>query len=163
MFRKNYLILSVLAGFLLVACGGNDTGNTPDEDKTPPSETREVTTETTGGLAESMNRGKTVYESYCQVCHQPEGAGQEGVFPPLAKADYLMADATRAVRQVLYGFVGEMVVNGVTYNNAMPAQGPLLDDGQIADVLNYVMNNWGNQADQIITPDMVATERAKPE
>ena len=162
MFRKNYLILSILASFLLLACGGNDSGNSTDDGKTPPSETPEATTRTTGGLAESMTRGKTVYEAYCMVCHQPEGVGQAGIFPPLAKADYLMADATRAIRQVIYGFTGEMVVNGVTYNNAMPPQGPLLNDEQISDVLNYVMNNWGNQADQVITAEMVATERAKP-
>ena len=67
-------------------------------------------------LKASMTRGRETYITYCLSCHLDQGEGIEGVYPPLAKSDYLMADKNRAVRQVLYGASGEMVVNGKTYN-----------------------------------------------
>ncbi len=104
-------------------------------------------------LEESIQRGKTIYASYCLTCHQPNGAGITGVFPPLAKSDYLMADKKRSIRQVLYGVEGEMVVNGIKYNT--PMTGFALSNQEAADVLNYVRNSWGNEG-EIVTPEEVA-------
>ncbi len=108
-------------------------------------------------LAESVKRGQAVYTSTCVSCHQVNGAGVPGVFPPLAKSDYLMSDAKRAIRTVLHGLEGEITVNGEPYNQQMPAQSHLSDQ-QVADVLNYVRNNWGNQG-PAVTPAQVKAER----
>ncbi|NJO02618.1 MAG: c-type cytochrome, partial [Bacteroidia bacterium] len=59
-------------------------------------------------LKESIKRGKGVYETYCISCHMEQGEGIEGVFPPLAQADYLMADKTRSIHQTIFGVEGEM-------------------------------------------------------
>src|SRR5687768_8142211 len=72
-------------------------------------------------LKASIARGKEVYAAQCVSCHQDQGEGIEDVYPPLAKADYLMADKSRSIVQVLYGASGEMKVNGKTYNSDMPA------------------------------------------
>lgn len=155
---------------LLIACGGAEsdgsdstTASTPETSE--PSETTSTTEESTSSsssidqeaLKASMERGAKVYAANCVACHQASGEGMAGVFPPLAKADYLMADVTRAIRQVIYGKQGEMVVNGVTYNGMMPAQ--MINDEQVADVLNYVMNSWGNEADVLVTAEMAAAQR----
>ncbi|MEM8901840.1 MAG: cytochrome c [Bacteroidota bacterium] len=108
-------------------------------------------------LAESASRGREVYHTFCVACHMPDGKGLSPSFPPLANSDYLMEDPTRAIRQVIYGKEGEMVVNGISYNGIMPAQP--LDNEQTADVMNYVMNEWGNEASVLITPEMVKEER----
>jgi nitrite reductase (NO-forming) len=108
-------------------------------------------------LADSVKRGQAVYTSTCVSCHQVNGAGVPGVFPPLAKSDYLMSDAKRAIRTVLHGLEGEITVNGEPYNQQMPSQSHLTD-GQVADVLNYVRNNWGNQG-PAVTPSQVKAER----
>jgi nitrite reductase (NO-forming) len=108
-------------------------------------------------LADSVKRGQGVYNSTCVSCHQVNGAGVPGVFPPLAKSDYLMSDAKRAIRTVLHGLEGEITVNGEPYNQQMPSQSHLSDQ-QVADVLNYVRNNWGNQG-PAITPAQVKAER----
>jgi nitrite reductase (NO-forming) len=76
-----------------------------------------------------------------------EGQGLAGVFPPLAKSDYLMADTPRAIRGIIKGQTGEMTVNGVKYNGVMPPV--MLTDEQIAHVLTYVRNAWGNSGDLV--------------
>ncbi len=110
-------------------------------------------------LAESIKRGEEVYTANCVTCHMQKGEGMEGAYPPLAKADFLAKDKTgkQAIGVVLNGMSGEITVNGKKYNVPMPAQN-YLSDQQIADVLNYVRNNWGNKA-KAITEEMVKTER----
>lgn len=109
-------------------------------------------------VAERVEAGRRIYSQSCMACHMTEGEGLANVFPPLAKSDYLNADPNRAIRTVLHGLSGEVTVNGVTYNNIMPAQ--VLSDEQVANVLTFVYQSWGNKA-QEITPAMVAAQRAK--
>ncbi|GAB4416308.1 MAG: hypothetical protein OHK0039_25580 [Bacteroidia bacterium] len=108
---------------------------------------------------QSMARGKAIYEGYCIACHQGKGEGVPGVFPPLAKADYLMNSPENAARAIKYGQQGEIVVNGITYNNYMSELG--LSDQEVADVMTYIMNSWGNTYGKAITTDFVA--KVKPE
>ncbi|HVZ63016.1 MAG TPA: c-type cytochrome, partial [Lacunisphaera sp.] len=101
------------------------------------------------GLTKEMQveKGKQVYMGLCFACHQPDGKGLPGAFPPLAGSDFLQADRDRAVRIVLKGLSGPVTVNGNTINSAMPPQEAVLTDQQIADVLTYVFNSWGNKGD----------------
>ena len=94
-----------------------------------------------------MGRGQRVYAQTCFACHQPDGKGLPGIFPPLAGSDYLKADRKRAIETILKGRTGPITVNGANYNNAMPPQ--VLSDVQIADVLTYVTNSFGNEASPI--------------
>ena len=105
-------------------------------------------------LKASMERGKEVYSTYCMSCHMEQGEGVEDLYPPLAKADYLMADKNRSILQILKGASGEMKVNGKLYNAEMT--GFDLSAEETSDVLNYVRNSFGNKGD-VITPDQVAT------
>ncbi len=109
-------------------------------------------------LDASIMRGKDIYSTYCQSCHMDEGQGMEGVFPPLAKADYLMADTKRSIQQVIYGANIEMKVNGTVYNAEMAAID--LKDNEVSDVLNYVRNSFGNKG-KAVTPDDVKAARKK--
>jgi mono/diheme cytochrome c family protein len=107
-------------------------------------------------LKASIARGQEVYTTYCMSCHLPEGTGIEGVNPPLAKSDYLMADKKRSIQQVLYGATEEMKVNGKTYNT--PMAGIDLTDEQASDVLNYIRNSWKNKG-SAITPGEIKAAR----
>ena len=95
-----------------------------------------------------IERGKQVFMQTCFVCHQPSGEGIPGQIPPLARSDFLMANKERAIRGVLQGQSGEMIVNGKTFNGTMIPLNYLADD-QIANVLTYVRNSWGNSGDSI--------------
>src|SRR5258705_6180388 len=72
-------------------------------------------------LKESIERGKDIYIANCLTCHLDQGEGIEEVYPPLAKADYLMADKKRSIQQVLYGTKAEMKVNGKVYSTQIAA------------------------------------------
>jgi nitrite reductase (NO-forming) len=105
-----------------------------------------------------MAKGKAVYMQTCFVCHQPEGQGIAEQIPPLAKSDFLMSgDRNNIIRGVLLGRTGEITVNSKKYNGTMIPQNNLTDD-EIANVLTYVRNNWGNTGDAI-TPLEVAKIR----
>ena len=97
-----------------------------------------------------------MYNQVCAACHQPEGDGIAGVFPPLAKSDYLNADPVRAVRSVIKGLSGKISVNGVEYNGVMPAMN--LTDEEAANVMTYVYDSWGNNK-TVVSPDDVAKAR----
>ena len=95
-----------------------------------------------------FERGKRTYMQTCFVCHQTEGQGIVGQIPPLAKSDFLMADKDRSIRYVVHGGSGEIEVNGAKYNGIMAPLGYLPDE-EIANVLTYVRNAWGNSGDAV--------------
>jgi nitrite reductase (NO-forming) len=108
-------------------------------------------------LPASIKRGKEVYAVECLACHMESGEGLAGVYPPLAKADYLKKPVSHLIEIVLKGQEGEITVNGSKYNTPMAAQGYLVDE-KIADVLNYVRNSWGNKG-SAVTPADVKKQR----
>ena len=105
-------------------------------------------------LKASITRGREIYQDFCVTCHLPDGQGVENTFPPLANSDYLMNNRVASIRGVKYGQRGEMVVNGVTYDNTMMPMG--LTDEEIADVMNYVYNSWGNKNKNMVTAEEVS-------
>lgn len=105
-------------------------------------------------LEESISRGADIYSDFCINCHMANGEGVEKTFPPLAKSDFLLNKREESIRGVKYGQQGYILVNGVAYNNIMPPMG--LEDEEIADVMNYILNSWGNKSDSIVTPEEVS-------
>lgn len=106
-------------------------------------------------LEQSIADGKEIYQDFCLQCHLDTGKGVSGVFPPLAQSDYLLNDLDLSIKGIKYGMSGPITVNGEEYNGVMQNQG--LDDVEIADVMNYVLNSWGNKSKEVITPGRVAS------
>lgn len=98
--------------------------------------------------------GEAVYQKNCVACHQSEGEGVIGVFPPLAGSDYLLADKNRSIKQIIHGSNEEMIVNGETYNTIMPPQ-PLTDE-EVRDVVNFILNAWGNSGGEVTIEEVKA-------
>ena len=103
-------------------------------------------------IEDSYNRGQMLYNDFCVRCHLPDGAGEVGLIPPLARADFLQ-DIEATVHSIKYGLHGPITVNGVRYNNTMAPMG--LENNEIADITNYILNSWGNTTDVIITEEYV--------
>ena len=101
---------------------------------------------------QSIKDGYEIYQDFCLRCHMSEGEGSKGI-PPLAKSDYLFNDIENSIHVVKNGMKGEIIVNNVKYNNVMESPG--LDDEEIADVMNYILNSWGNSYDKLITYEEV--------
>ena len=110
-------------------------------------------------LEKSIERGKVVYGDFCVTCHLTKGEGVKNAFPPIAKSDYLRSNREESIRGIKYGQKGELVVNGDTYNGLMPPMG--LEADEIADVMNYILNSWGNTSKEIVTSSEVAAITAK--
>jgi mono/diheme cytochrome c family protein len=108
--------------------------------------------------AERIEAGKRLFASICAACHQPGGQGIPGRFPPLARSDFLNSDKHRAIKIVINGFQGEVVVNGQSFNNSMP-KFPLTDR-DIASALTYVYNSFGNSGKDV-TAEEVRTARGE--
>lgn len=105
-------------------------------------------------LEDSKKRGSDIYQDFCITCHMGNGEGLIGTFPPLAKSDYLMNNRAKSIKSIKYGLQGEIVVNGTKYNNAMASLG--LTDEEIADVMNYITNSWGNKNNKMVTEKEVS-------
>ena len=108
--------------------------------------------------ADKIGAGKHLFISICAACHQPTGKGLPNVFPPLAGSDFLNADKNRAIGIIIHGKSGEVVVNGQKFNNSMP-QFPLSDQ-DVANVLSYVYNSFGNSGLEV-TPEEVKAVRGQ--
>lgn len=117
----------------------------------------------TGALTaqEQINAGKALFAGTCSTCHQAEGQGLEGVFPPLAKSDYIAKDAKRVPTVVLHGLTGPVQVNGKDYNSVMPPMSQLTDD-EVANIATYVLNSWGNPGGRVTKEDVAQIRKAKP-
>lgn len=110
-------------------------------------------------LPEILNKGKRVYTQNCAACHQPLGQGVANAFPPLAKADYLMADKKRSILILKNGLQKAITVNGVEYYGLMPKLG--LSDIDIACVLTYVRNSFGNTGEPVSVEEVQAVGKGK--
>lgn len=101
-----------------------------------------------------LERGKALFQQHCYLCHQASGQGTTGVFPPLAKSDFLLADKARSIRILCEGLSQEIVVNGVKYNGTMPPS--TLNDAEVADVLTYARSAWGNTGEAVAVAEVMA-------
>ncbi|NQU35779.1 MAG: cytochrome c [Bacteroidetes bacterium] len=132
MKKINTIFLSIL----LVMATSLSFGSTPGDDP----------------AAAKYPNGAKIYAAKCIACHQVTGMGIPNAFPPLKGSDYLMADKKRAVKQVLNGSQEEMLVNGATYVLPMPFQVDTHKDA--VDVINYVLNAWGNDGGTVKLEDV---------
>lgn len=112
-------------------------------------------------VMDQAKAGEALFAGTCSVCHQGNGTGLAGVFPPLAKSDWLAADPKRAIGAVLHGLSGRLVVNGTEYDSVMPPMTQLNDD-EVAHILTYVMNSWGNPGGQVSAAEVKAIRATKP-
>jgi len=106
-------------------------------------------------LQASMTRGQVVYQQVCLACHQADAGGVLGMNPPLIKTTYVLGPKTPLIKIVLNGLTGTVTINGDDYHNVMAPHSDLSDQ-QIADVLTYVRNSWGNKASAVTVAQVKA-------
>ena len=103
---------------------------------------------------ESIKAGLEIYQDFCVQCHLSTGIGVFGVFPPLKASDYLLENTNLGIAGIKYGLKGKIIVNNEEYDGLMIRQG--LDNEEVADVMNYILNEWGNETTDFITPNQVS-------
>jgi mono/diheme cytochrome c family protein len=113
---------------------------------------------------ELMLRGKALFEPNCGACHQNDGMGKPGIAPPMVGSEWVLGSTNRLIRIPQSGFTGPFRLKGELYNQPpgqMPAMGANFKDDELAAVLTYIRNSWGNKAPEV-TPEQVHAVRADP-
>lgn len=134
----NRLFVHVLALMLLSSCGGNQSNS--------------GSVKNSEGQAKTADQGQATYTKYCLACHQSNGSGVPGMYPPLKGSDRL-ADKSGMINIVLHGLNGPIVVNGQPYNQIMPKQ-DFLSNKEIAEVLTYIRREMGGLTDSVSIQDV---------
>lgn len=111
-----------------------------------------------GGAVDPIAEGRKRYEMYCAICHQANGLGLPGQFPPLAGSDWVQAEGINRIgRIVMNGIQGPIKVNGVDFNNAMPPwKDAIPSDEDVAYILSYIRGSWGNKASVVTAAEVKA-------
>ncbi|MEQ2007336.1 MAG: c-type cytochrome, partial [Limisphaerales bacterium] len=117
-----------------------------------------------GTPRKAPSAGENIYEMACLPCHQPEGKGLSGVYPPLAGSDWVRGDKARIIKVVLHGLTGPVTVAGQNFGHTpasvpMPSLGGLTDE-QIADVLTFIRGEFGQQASPVTAAEVKAVRTA---
>jgi nitrite reductase (NO-forming)/hydroxylamine reductase len=150
--KLSLLLIVPFVGLSIGAC----SKEAAEEPAVAASDTAVHTAETAVATAdELMTKGQAVYSANCAACHQPNGQGLAGAFPPLADSDYLKGDRKQVMTAALFGLSGPITVNGVEYNGVMPSQGHL-PDADLAAVLTYVFGSWGNDGAAVSVAEVAA-------
>lgn len=141
---------------LLIACGGGESSQKSSaSNKKTPEKKQEAPKAVSG---EELLAGEKVYNTYCFACHMADGNGVPNMNPPLGETKWVNGDKTELIKIVLNGLTGPIEVKGETYNNVM-APHNFLSDEDIAAVLTFVRNSFGNTSGPI-TEDEVADVRS---
>ncbi len=156
--KKLSILFTALSLLFLMSCGGEGTKKA-DDSTAVKEEAQEQAAPEANDVAEAADysAGEAIYtgKGICSTCHQLTGEGVAPAFPPLANADYLLADKTRAIKQTIYGSKTPITVNGVEYpGGAMTVVD--LTDQEVADVVNYILNSWGNNGGTVTVDDVKA-------
>jgi nitrite reductase (NO-forming) / hydroxylamine reductase len=127
------------------ACGADSSQSSSTQ-----KDTEVHSAEVAKAAAGDMEAGEKGYKTHCQACHQADGSGLPGAFPPLAGNPNLEGNADMVIENVLAGRSGEIEVGGVTYDGVMPPMS-YLSDREVADIVTYVMNTWGDDGASVTT------------
>jgi mono/diheme cytochrome c family protein len=142
------------ATIALAACGG---------DKPAPAADNAAAANVASAASAQPGQGEKIYAQRCQSCHQLNGAGATGVYPPLAGSEYVL-DKNPAVPAsiVIHGLQGPITVKGQQFNSLMPAYGIgiTMSDEEVAAVLTYIRTSWGNTASTVTAADVASAREA---
>jgi mono/diheme cytochrome c family protein len=148
-FLSASLTAIVLAGAAACSKGASSTAETASS-SSPPAYSK---------APASANDGARVYITNCSSCHQLDGRGVPGAFPPLAGNPVVTGDPHRTIAIVKLGMSGKIAVAGETYDGTMPRWDQLISDEDIAAVVTYIRSAWKNRAGAVSVADVQAVSR----
>jgi len=165
---KNFLLAPLVFvfvfGCLIFVCSIQLAHSTNSFQLHPPVEVVELSDAEKEALrlGRKISSGEKIFAARCASCHQANGLGIEGQFPPLAGSEWVTADSGVIANIIIKGLKGEIVVNGKTYGSsaAVNMAAVPINDREIANVSTYVRQAWGNQASEV-TEETVSSVRAE--
>ncbi len=160
--KNKYIAITAFISMTMMSCVTDGTDKVAETANEVVAEVIEVVEETVveeevveeAIATADYSAGEEVYGKTCKACHQVTGKGIPSAFPPLAESDYLLEDKNRVIKTVLEGLTGEITVNGNVFNGTMTPQA--ISDQEVVDVVNYVLNSWGNAGGEVTLEDVAA-------
>lgn len=152
--KTAFLIGAVAIG--VAGCSGSNSNSASSEATTAAATVAPVRTSAATTTAAS---GASVYTANCSSCHQANGQGTPGAFPPLAANPVVTGDPKGLIHIVKFGLSGKLQVGGKAYDGMMPSWSPQLSDGDVASVISYARSSWGNKAGAVTTADVSAVSK----
>jgi cytochrome c551 len=104
------------------------------------------------------NQGELLFQKNCSNCHQKDGSGLGRLYPPLDTSDFMKKNFEDVICLIRYGKKGELIVNGVTFNQPMPGI-PSLTDLEIAEIATYIYNSWSHQRGLVEVTEVSALQK----
>jgi mono/diheme cytochrome c family protein len=153
---RTTILISII--FFISSCSGNQNNSQSESSKI--QEEKIALAEKSSIPPAVMERGEIVYRMHCLACHQSDGSGNPGMYPPLIETKTVNGDLDKLVEVILHGQSGEIEVKGEIYNQVMIPHN-FLSDKEIADVLTYLRNSFGNTAGGRVTEEEVSKIRSK--
>lgn len=159
--KVSSLVIIPVLPVLMIVCnsqGGNKEESVVEEKEEVILIVEEKAEETASSEQDFMEEGKKVYDRVCLVCHQSDGSGVPNMHPPVIESDYISGDTDSLIFLIMEGMEGPLVVKVEEYNSIMPPMKNVLDDREVADLINYLRNSFGNSG-EFIKPEDVASMR----
>jgi len=147
--------LGFVAALAMTACSqsGNTASSAAEEASAAPAASSNVAN------AGGASGGEKVYTTNCSSCHQANGKGTPGAFPPLAGNPVVTGDPKNVIHIVKFGLNGKIAVAGATFNGMMPAWGTQLSNDDVAATVTYIRSAWGNSASAVTAADVSAVSK----
>lgn len=161
-----YIQGSAVGVTLLVLFGMQVGGHGPDASEAS-SDLHQAHWKANSASSQVPPDGEEIYNTRCMSCHQQNGKGVPGTFPPLTDTEWVNGDKGRLIRLLLNGITGKIEVKGTTYTGAMPPWGGALDNEGIAQIATYIRSNFGNDSSPVTVEEVekvreATTGREKP-
>jgi mono/diheme cytochrome c family protein len=154
---SSFLTLLAIVSVMSISSCGN-TGENSQKGETNRISQPQETMSSEKPVQETIAPGKEVYDKICLACHQADGSGVPGMFPPVAGSEYIAGDAEDLVKLIVEGLSGPVEVKGEKYNGIMPPRNDLTDK-QIADLLTWLRSNFGNSGGAVSAQDVAAIRK----
>ena len=156
---KNFMnILFLSVPLLIFSCNNSGTGSKKDNNQ---AEVQQIVPAPVAAASENdiMKRGEVIYKKACLVCHQADGSGVPMMFPPITESEIIAGSHEELIKIILDGMSGPVEIKGEKYNSVMPPLKNDLDDQEVADLLTYIRNSFGNSGDTIKAEEVAAIRK----
>jgi nitrite reductase (NO-forming)/hydroxylamine reductase len=145
--------LGLVAATTITACAKSNTSTNADQSSSGAATAAPTAT------AAAASAGQTAYTANCASCHQANGKGLTGSFPPLAGNPTISGDPKKVIHIVKYGLSGKIMVGPDSFNGIMPPWGSQLSDSTIANVITFIRTSWGNKGSAVTSAQVTAIEK----
>jgi mono/diheme cytochrome c family protein len=153
------LALGLIAALGISGCAKSSNSSSANQTATAQQSSMPVAAASSQAVANTKSPGAPVYAANCASCHQSNGKGLTGAFPPLAANPTIISDPKKVIHIVKYGLTGKIMVGPDAFNGIMPPWGSQLSDETIANVITFIRTSWGNEASAVTASQVDAVTK----